>query len=603
MKKSEKPKYNVWQSIGFMLRRAWRDQKSVLVFCIVLAALDLCVNLTQLFIAPAILQKVEIAAPLPLLLWTIGGFALALLILTGLREYTNHNLLFGRVHVRCNILADLNEKGCTTAYPNAQDPEVRKLSDRAAQTCYSNDAAGEYFWTVLTTLITSIAGFAIYLMLLSNLDPVLMAAVLVTTIIGFAVSRRFNGWSYRHRDEFDKQRTDIIYFERTMESPDFAKDIRIFGLSTWLREVKEKACGMYAALLSRWGTMKLLNAGVDLLLAFFRNGLAYLYLIHRVLSTGMPASEFLLYFTAFTGFSEWVTSILSQCSELHKQCIELSAVQEYLNYKEPFRFDNGKPVPSASAYELQLEDVSFRYPGAEQDTIHNMNLTIHPGENLAVVGLNGAGKTTLVKLICGFYDPTEGRVLLNGQDIREFNRREYYKLFSAVFQDFSMPDLTVTETVAQDYENIDQQRVQNCIEKAGLAEMVQTLPKGFDTHLGKEIFLDGVRLSGGQTQRLMLARALYKDGPLLVLDEPTAALDPLAENDIYQKYNQMTTGKTSLFISHRLASTRFCDRILFLENGVIAEEGTHDELIAKGGSYAKLFEVQARYYQEGRDFA
>lgn len=166
-----------------------------------------------------------------------------------------------------------------------------------------------------------------------------------------------------------------------------------------------------------------------------------------------------------------------------------------------------------------------------------------------------------------------------------------------------MPDLTVAETVAQDYENIDLEKVNACIEKAGLTKTVQQLPKGLDTHLGKEIFLDGVRLSGGQTQRMMLARALYKDGPILILDEPTAALDPLAENDIYMKYNQMTSGKTSVFISHRLASTRFCDRILFLENGHIQEEGTHEQLLAQNGGYAKLFEVQARYYQEGRDFA
>lgn len=166
-----------------------------------------------------------------------------------------------------------------------------------------------------------------------------------------------------------------------------------------------------------------------------------------------------------------------------------------------------------------------------------------------------------------------------------------------------MPDLTVAQTVAQTHENIDLDRVQSCLEKAGLTEMVKQLPQGLDTHLGKQIFLDGVRLSGGQTQRMMLARALYKDGPLLVLDEPTAALDPLAENDIYQKYGQMTSGKTSLFISHRLASTRFCDRILFLQDGVIAEQGTHQQLMAQGGGYAQLFDVQARYYQEGRDFA
>ncbi|MBQ7919022.1 MAG: ABC transporter ATP-binding protein [Lachnospiraceae bacterium] len=246
-----------------------------------------------------------------------------------------------------------------------------------------------------------------------------------------------------------------------------------------------------------------------------------------------------------------------------------------------------------------MEDVSYRYPEAENDTIKHMNLTIKPGEKLAIVGLNGAGKTTLVKLLCGFLDPTEGRVLLNGEDIRKYNRRDYYDLFSAVFQDFSVLEASVAVNVAQNVDNIDENRVRLCIEKAGLTEKVNSLPAGIDSKIGRQIYEDGVELSGGQTQILMLARALYKDGAVLVLDEPTAALDPIAENDIYHKYSEMTKGKTSLFISHRLASTRFCDRILFLENGEIAEEGTHESLLAWGGGYAKLFEVQSRYYKEG----
>ena len=190
-------------------------------------------------------------------------------------------------------------------------------------------------------------------------------------------------------------------------------------------------------------------------------------------------------------------------------------------------------------------------------------------------------------------------MLLNGQDIREFDRSAYYRLFSAVFQGFSILDTTIAECVAQTTDHIDRVKVDHCLAQVGLTEAIAKFPQGVDTHFGREVYLDGVQLSGGQTQRLMLARALYKDGPILVLDEPTAALDPIAENDIYQKYSDMTAGKTSVFISHRLASTRFCDRILFIADGGIAEEGTHKELLAKGGAYAELFAVQSRYYQEG----
>lgn len=245
--------------------------------------------------------------------------------------------------------------------------------------------------------------------------------------------------------------------------------------------------------------------------------------------------------------------------------------------------------------------MSFRYPGAEKDTLSHINLTLHPGEKLAVVGMNGAGKTTLIKLLCGFLDPTLGRVLLDGKDIRDYNRRDYYRMFSAVFQEFSLLPGTIAANVAQTEDNISMEKVRACVEKAGLKEKVESLPQGCETLLNRAVYENAIMLSGGETQRLMLARALYKDAPFVMLDEPTAALDPIAESDIYQKYNRMTQGKSSVYISHRLASTRFCDRIILIDGGRIAEEGTHEALLKAGGKYAGLYGVQSKYYQEGAE--
>lgn len=601
MNRNEKPKYSVWQNMGFMLRRAWNVHKSVLVLCVVYAALEVTINLAQLFIAPKVLEKVEQLAPLTQLLGTIGLFSLLLVVLNGLREYVNMNTIFGRIDIRTNIINDINHKACTTSYPNTRDTKILKMQENAMNACAGNDEPTEYIWTTLTALLQNIAGFLIYLMLLSELNMALCMIVVVTTAAGFLVNRHVNQWVYRQREENTEFHKKMGYIRKKTESVALAKDIRIFGLEPWLHSIYESTLNLYDAFIMRIEKKYIGACAMDVILGVCRNGIAYLYLIHLALNNHLPASEFLLYFTAFSGFSAWVTGILNECAELHKESIGLSGVQEYLNLPEPFCFEGGVPIPKAESYELRLENVTFRYPNTDKEIIRNMNLTIHPGEKLAVVGLNGAGKTTLVKLLCGFYDPDEGRVLLNGIDIRKFNRRAYYAMFSAVFQEFSDLDVTVSETVAQAVQNIDMDRVKACIEKAGLTRKVQELPNGYDTHLGKKVYLDGVQLSGGQTQRLMLARALYKDGPILVLDEPTAALDPIAENDIYTKYSQMTAGKTSVFISHRLASTRFCDRILFLKDGVIAEEGTHEHLMQLGGGYAGLFEVQARYYQEGGD--
>ena len=596
-----KPKYSVWQNVRFMLALAWRKGKDVLALCVLFAALSLGINLAQLFIAPVVLAQVEAHAPLPRLLWTIGGFALALILLNGLLGYVDQNTMFGRVGLRISIINDLNEKACTTSYPNTRDPKVLKLFEKAQDSIRSNSRPAEHVWTTLTNLLLNLAGFAVYLTLLSGLDLGLIGVVAVTTAAGFFIGQRINAWGYRHREEESSYQKKIHYIAQKTESIQLAKDIRIFGLGPWLSDIYERTLRLYDAFINRRERIYTGACAVDALLSLARNGIAYAYLIRLTLAEGLPASQFLLYFSAFTGFSTWVTGILQECSTLHKESLDLSTIQEYLHLPEPFRFADGAPIPPADRYELRLDHVTFRYPGTKKPILQDLTLTIRPGEKVAVVGLNGAGKTTLVKLLCGFYDPDEGRVLLNGQDIRQFDRRAYYRLFSTVFQESSELDITVAQTVAQRVDGIDMDKVKACVTKAGLAEKIASLPQGYDTHLGKQVYLDGVELSGGQTQRLMLARALYKDGAFLVLDEPTAALDPIAESDIYQKYNEMTVGKSSVFISHRLASTRFCDRILFIQDGGIAEEGTHEELLQKGGAYAKLFNVQARYYQEGRD--
>ena len=597
----QKPAYSVWQNVRFMVGQAWHSRKSVLWLCLASAGLALALNLAQLLIAPMVLARVEQHAPLAQLLGTIGGFALALILLNGLQGYVKQNTMFSRVDVRMNIISAINNKACTTSYPNTRDPAILRLFEKAKKACATNAHPAEHIWETLTQLLLNVAGFLVYLTLVSGLNPLLVLVVTLTTAAGFFVSRRINEWGFLHREEESAYEKKIQYVRDKAESIHLAKDIRIFGLKDWVDYLYQSTLRLYAAFINRRERIYTGACAVDALLTLARNGIAYLYLIQLTIARDLPASQFLLYFSAFSGFSTWVTGILQQASTLRQESLDLSSVQEYLHLPEPFRFTGGQPIPQCDAYELRLDHVTFRYPGTDRVILRDINLTIRPGEKIAVVGLNGAGKTTLVKLLCGFYDPDEGRVLLNGTDIRDFNRPDYYRLFSTVFQESSILDITVAETVAQDVEHIDMGRVKDCIAKAGLTEKIESLPQGYDTHIGKNVYLDGVEFSGGQTQRLMLARALYKNGAFLVLDEPTAALDPIAENDIYQKYNEMTAGKSSVFISHRLASTRFCDRILFVKDGSIAEEGTHDQLLAQGGSYAKLFDIQARYYQEGRD--
>lgn len=599
-KKTPKPKYNLWQNTGFMLRTSRKYAKSVFPLCIVLALLSAGKSVAELLIAPAILNKIELSASLGSVVFTIAAFALVLMLLSGLRSYVDTNALFGRIAVRSQgIYLSISRKYAETSYPNLLNTDFLALGEKASAACSANSEASEAIWTTLTDLMTSCIGFIVYLALLTNLNLWLAALVAATTAVSYFASKRINEWGYLHRSEELELTKRIEYANKTATSREFAKDIRMFGLRGWLEDLWGSTMRLYSAFCAKRERKYIWANIIDIVLTFLRNGIAYAFLIGITVKNGLPASQFLLYFAALSGFAQWVVEILDKLSVMHKQSLDISTIREFLDWDEPFDLNGGERIAFEpnKQYEIRLDNVSFRYPKADKDTLSHINLTVHPGEKLAIVGLNGAGKTTLVKLVCGFLDPTEGRILLNGEDIRKFNRNDYYALFSAVFQEFSVLDVTVKENVAQCVDGIDETRVWQCIDKAGLTEKIQSLPKGIETHLGRRVFKDGVEFSGGQTQRLMLARALYKNAPILVLDEPTAALDPIAENDIYQKYNDMTHGRTSFFISHRLASTRFCDRIIFVDSGKIAEEGTHDELLKNGGGYAYMFEVQSKYYR------
>ena len=599
--KKTKPKYNMWQNTGYMVNLAWKNQKQVIFINVVIALLAVALSLAELYLPPVILQQVERAASLKTLATTILLFTAGLAAISGLQYYFCMVVDNANYGIRKQVLQLVQKKMLSMSYPLTENPRILALQAKAYEYCDSRHRMPQALWGALGRLIHHTLAFLIYLFLLTNLHPVLVFVVIITTVISYAVTNHLNKWEYQHVQEENALEKQVAYLKWNAADRKIGKDVRVFGMGPWLKAVYASSLRLYDAFIARRERTYLIGNVVDLLLTLARNGIAYWYLISMTLREGLPASQFLLYFTAISGFATWVAGILEDLSTVQKFSLEVDNIRALLEWPEPFLFEEGKPLPvqKDGKYTLELKNVTFRYPGAEKDTLTDINLTIPAGEKLAIVGLNGAGKTTLVKLLCGFYDPTEGAVLLNGQDIRQFNRRDYYEHFSAVFQQYSLLDVTVAENVAQSTGNIDLSLVKSCVEKAGLTDKIQSLPNGFDTILGRNIYDEGVELSGGETQRLMLARALYKNAPIIVLDEPTAALDPIAEHDMYLKYDQMTVGRSAVYISHRLASTRFCDRIIFLKDGVIAEEGTHDGLLAANGGYAQLFAIQSKYYQEG----
>ncbi len=599
---NKRPAYGMASNCAFMVRRAWRSSRSVLVIALGLIICGVAASLLELFVLPAILKTVARGASPADLVRMIAWFALGMVAVHSLQRYLNENALFGRINVRAALLLDMHLDVCRTSYPHIEDPDYLDKMEKAMHCLSSNNQAGELIWKTMTDLLTNTVSFVLYLLLLVQTGPWAAALCAALTALSYFAGEHLRAWRYRHREEESALEHKLYYITGRSKDTGLAKDVRIFGMGSWLNELYNKYSRLVRDFNARSQRRCLGADMLEVVLAFLRNGAAYALLIAMAMRGRLTPAEFVLYFTAVSGFSGWITGIFSGLGVLHRQSLDLSTLREFMDYEELFRFEDGVPLPvrPGHLYQLELRDVSFRYPGAESDTLSHVNLKIHPGEKLAVVGRNGVGKTTLIKLLCGLYDPTEGQVLLDGQDIRQYDRRDYYRHFTALFQHFSLLAGTMAENIAQtDETRVDSDRMWECAERAGIAEKLRLLPAGEKTHLGRTVYLDGVELSGGELQRLMLARALYKDAPVVILDEPTAALDPIAESDLYRKYSDLTGNRTSVYISHRLASTQFCDRVLLIEGGGIAEEGTHEELLERGGRYAYLFNLQSKYYREG----
>lgn len=517
--RKQKPAHSLGQNLIYMVSLAWKQRRSVILLAVAMAVVAILLSLTQLFIVPSILGAVEVNVSAAELTTVILLFTGVLILLRAAQSYFSSCSQFGRIEVRLHIGSMIQNKALTMSYPDILNQNVRKKMDKASMLVTSNSAATEAIWTTLVNLLENVVEFIVFLSLLAVLNPLMIIAVLATTIVSFSVSNYLNDWGYRHREEEAEYSRRMNYLSEKSRDYTLAKDVRIFGMQGWIEDVYNSMLRLYRSFLARGECVYIWGNIIDVILAFMRNGIVYVFLMGGVLQGEMSAPQFVLYFNTVNLFTGGIGKIMTDLAALRKQSLDICAVREFLEYPETFQMEQGIPIkPNLNIpYQIELQDVSFRYPEAEKNTLSHINLTIRQGEKLAVVGLNGAGKTTLVKLICGFLDPIEGKVLLNNIDIRTYNRQDYYRLFSAVFQDFSVLDVTIAENIAQTDESINRPLMEHCIHQAGLTEKIKQLPAGVNTHLGK-VFEDGIELSGGELQRLMLARALYKNAPIMVLD-------------------------------------------------------------------------------------
>ena len=583
------------ENVKYMLTNwlKW-DKRSLIYFLIRVPALVLQPIVTA-YIPKAMIDCIDKGATVGRLTLVVGLLSVLVVLTTWLAPFMQELLNGSARIIRMRYAVLAFRKNLNTDYTNIESPKGREKNKRAMEFYRSYYSGSADFLDSSNQFCVCIVGVIASLMLIYKINFIMILVILATCVCEFFLLKFLNKKEKKTKDDRSSVFVRFDYYYNLCRDFSAAKDIRLYGFTDYFMSAVARIIYDLEQINQKFMRQNIKVGGTRALLNLLRELVAYAYLTYLVCRGRLSVSDFIFYFGIITGFSNWILNAVYQYSNLERCCNDCAAFREFVESTD--ESENKPNVNFDSVDSIEFKNVSFTYPSAEKSTINDMSFKVNKGENIAVVGENGAGKTTAVKLLCGLYYPTSGDILVNGKSNRDFSGNSYFNLFSAVFQDYYFMPMTIAENVCttSDY---DSERLYSAFEKAGIANKINTLPDKEKSYMIKDVYKDAVDFSGGEKQKLLLAKAIYKNAPVLILDEPTAALDPIAENELYLKYNEMTSGKISFFISHRLSSTRFCDRILFIKDGRIAESGTHEELMALKGSYYRMYQVQSYYYKE-----
>ena len=474
--------------------------------------------------------------------------------------------------------------------------EQKALFERSKSFAFEGEQAdGAWSAIRLSKLITSFLGFFAYAIIFSFLSYKLVIIILISALITAYFQDRLMLYGDAITDEMANEESRHYYMYKVSLDDGAQKEIRLNNAFSWLVYHLDKISKAYYTLLRGWTKKANAVSLVEGIFGFIRDLFTYVLLTKSVLNGEISAANFIFYLSLVLGFSEWLNNFSGHIRSLRRISLVCDKYRTFVQYEAR---DDSEKIDLKSIDEIKLEDISFAYD-EDNEILKNINLTIKKGESIAIVGENGAGKTTLIKLITKLFDASSGRILINGIDIDLYDKKSIYKRISALFQDYFLMPTTLINNL--DDKQQDRVQAEKFIDEMGLSNRVTSLENGLDTEL---INIEDNKVegfSGGETQKLLFIKSLMKDSDLLILDEPTSALDPIAEEKLYLKYKDFTKDKMAIFISHRITSTRFCDRIIYLDDKSIAELGTYDELMNLGGKYKAMFDMQAKYYKENEN--
>lgn len=598
--------YGVIGNCLYLLSAMRRHRKSMIPMLLIVAVAGASMGYIWSFIGKLVIDMIQQQAQLPEkdimpLLWLVVGTSVVTLLLTSANTYFSRRLEFEFMCVRLMLCKERMAKVMAIDYEMLEDPEMLDRHHLASRATGGDWNGVQGLMQYMSYGLLHIVSFFTALTIISTLNLWLVLIMIVLSAVEFLYFEKIRKLDKKIMwDAMAGHWRKLDYFVRVAGDFSYAKDIRLYGMKNFLL----KRCGeVYNTELAHWAASRSLwqkNSVYAHSVSLIRQGIVYGWLIYSVVSGGITIAEFTLYSASAFQFANAVSAFLKSLSAIRERSAQTNDFRDFMDAEiSLYKQDETIPIPKADRYTFEFRDVSFRYKSQERYALKNINITFAAGERLAVVGLNGAGKTTFIKLLLRLYDVTEGAIYMNGIDIRSFDRAEYFKLFAPAFQEAEMFAFPMDENVSMKKpDETDSDRAEEMLRAAGLGEKIDSLPKGKKTEILKVLYDDGINLSGGERQKLALARALYKDAPVVVLDEPTAALDALAEYRLYQNFDSMIGGKSAIYISHRLSSTRFCDRVAMFADGEMVEVGTHEALMEKNGAYAEMFRVQAQYYIE-----
>lgn len=525
-------------------------------------------------------------------------FSMTTISTSGISYLLKSSIYLRSMTLRFGLIIKSGKKFISMDYENFENPQVLDAASRADRATENNVSGFEGVMHKFANLGGNILIAATLLVILSRLNIWIVALIWGLLIVNYIVGKSLNRFEKKIQDGLISVDRKWQYILNLLNDMSCYKDIYLFHMKDMIFG-KLQALGQTKISEARkvHGKREMSNQAISLLHAV-QELLIYLWLGYLVVNDRLTIGEYTMYMAAVTVFYQSLKSIIDDFLYISLQS---DSVADYRRFMElPTKVDEKDALElQEEIHTITLEKVGFRYIGAQAPAVENINLTIQKNEKIAVVGLNGAGKTTFIKLLTKLYEPTEGTIYFNGINSQKIKRTSLYKAFSVVFQESNLFAFSVAENISmKPIEYTQMERVAASAESVGLGDVIENLTKGYRHPVLKMIENDGVEFSGGEVQKFSLARALYKNGQIMILDEPASAYDALAEERIYRQFNELAQDKTVIFISHRLVSTRFCDRILVFDQGRIVEEGSHEKLLNQGGKYAELFQIQARQYQE-----